>query len=153
MTTMQEAIRLALADDVAFAALASGGVFDGETVGRRGMTRKLLTTDDVVRMQPGVYLTWVTNDPMGQAQQTIGAQNYFFDLYCYQDSGYLITGAMRKRAYEILNYTPVEFDDPADEIMRDIVWAGDVTGQRDDDMGGAAMERSSYQVIVSPKSI
>lgn len=153
MTTIQEAIRLALADDPAFVALASGGVFDGETVGRRGMTRALLTTDDVVKIKPGVYLTWVTNDPMGQAQKTIGAINLFFDLYCYQDSGYLITSAMRKRAYEILNYTPVEFDVPADEIMRDIIWAGDVIGQHDDDMGGAAMERSSYQVVISPKSI
>lgn len=150
MTTMKEAVRLVLVNDATFAALASGGIFDANTVGRNGMTRKKLTVSGQVAMSPGVYITWPTDVPLGQAQKTIGAHNIFFDLYCYQDEGYDITEAMRKRALVLFNYTPVTFDEPTDEIMRDIIWAGDVSEQRDDTMGGAAMERSSYQVLATP---
>lgn len=149
MTTMFEAIRELLEDDVTFAALAVGGIYDGDTVGHNGMTRKLLAIDDIANMNPGVYITWVTDSPLGQAQKSIGADSIFFDLYCYQKTGYDITRAMRKRAKQLLNYTPVAFDEPADEIMRDIIWAGDVTGQRDSEMA-ANMERSSYQVLTTP---
>ena len=152
MTTMQEAVKNVLINDSAFAALASGGIFDYNNVGRDGMTRKELTTPNQNAMNPGVYISWATDGPLGQAQKSIGAHSIFFDMYCYQDAGYDVTTAMRKRALALLNYQPVVFDDPATEIMRDMIWAGgDVTGQRDDDsMDGAAMERSSYQVLITP---
>ena len=149
MTTMYEAVKAVLVDDVDFAALATGGIHDGDSVGRRGMTHKLLMVDDQVAINPGVYITWVTDSPLGQAQKTIGADDLFFDLYCYQDIGYDVTRAMRKLAKQLFNYTPVAFDEPTDEIIRDIIWAGDVTGQRDDDME-ANMERSSYRVLITP---
>ena len=150
MTTMKEAVREVLENDATFAALATGGIFDANNVGRNGMTRKKLTVSGQVAMSPGVYITWPTDAPLGQAQKTIGAHNIFFDLYCYQDEGYDITEAMRERALTLFNYTPVTFDTPSDKIMRDIIWAGDVSEQRDDTMGGAAMERSSYQVLTTP---
>ncbi len=150
MTTMKETVRLVLADDTTFAALAVGGIYDANNVGRNGMTRKKLTVSGQVEMSPGCYITWSDENPLGQAQKSIGAHQLFFELYCYQDEGYDITEAMRKRAEKLFNYTPVTFDTPTDEIMRDIIWAGDVTEQRDDTMGGAAMERSSYQVLTTP---
>lgn len=149
MTTMFEAILATLENDVTFAALATGGIYDGDNVGHNGMTRKLLAIDDSPLINPGVYITWVTDSPLGQAQKSIGADSIFFDLYCYQDAGYDVTRAMRKRAKQLFNYTPIAFDERADEIMRDIIWAGDVTGQRDSDMA-ANMERSSYQVLTTP---
>ena len=82
-------------------------------------------------------------------ERLTGQEFSLFDLYCYQDIGYDVTRAMRKLAKQLFNYTPVAFDEPTDEIIRDIIWAGDVTGQRDDDME-ANMERSSYRVLITP---
>lgn len=150
MATMKEAVRAVLTGDATLMALATGGVHDHDTVGRRGLTRETLMTAGVVAIKPAIYINWTTEAPFGVRQATLQAERLFFEVYFYQDSGYATIVSMRKRVKALLNYQPTQYNSPANEWMHDIRWAGDLLEMKDEELGGVSMERTRYEVLVTP---
>lgn len=146
MTTIREAIVEVLDDDATLAALATGGIYQVSTVGREGLTRKMLLGSGVA-INPAVYVVWSTDVPYQQDNRLLRGQNLFFYVYFYQDTGYDVCKQMRERVKALLEYQPVQYDDPADEHMHDLFWRGDMVGEIDESLGDASMERSRYQAL------
>ena len=147
---MMEAVRAVLTGDDTLMALATGGVHDGDTLGRRGLTREDLAVDGQVQINPGIKITWTTENPFGVRQETLQAERLFFAVYFYQHSGYATIGSMRRRVRALLEYEPVQYDDPANKWMHDILWRGDLLEMKDDELGGVSMENTRYEVLVTP---
>jgi hypothetical protein len=148
MTTLYAAVRTALSGDGALAALATGGVHDHVTVGRKGLTRETLMTSGQVAIRPGVYLNWTTDNPWGDHDATLKAARAFVEVFFYEDAGYATIKAMRERVKALLRYNPVTYDEPGGEFCHDILWRGDLTGMFDDALD-VCMERSRYEVILT----
>lgn len=141
MTTLKAALKSKLTGDTALMALAVGGVFDAESVGREGLTLDDLTSGTPL-VKAAVFLRWSTAGPI--SARAIQAREVFVEIYVYQHSGYDTCRKMRDRLFALLDGARVAYDDPAGEWLFELRWAGDVTEQRDDSLGGASMERSRY---------
>jgi len=150
MATMQATLKAVLTGDATLMALATGGVYDGDSVGRRGLTRETLATAGQVAIDPAIYINWVTDTPYGVRQEVLQARRVFAEIYFYQDTGYATVRAMRQRVRELLEYEPVQYDDPASERMRDIFWRGDIVERKDESLSDVSMEQSQYEILITP---
>lgn len=147
MTTIREAVLAVLTDDSTLAGLATGGIHDSDSAGRDGMRRELLMVSGTPGIRPGVFVRWGTDTPFGVAQRSLGAQRLMAEVFFYQDDGYDKIISMRERVKTLLEYAPVQFDEPGGYWMADIFWRGDVLAMVDDEMGGACFERSRYEIL------
>lgn len=141
MTTLHEAVLDLFENDATFAALATGGVFDVDTLGRQELELGDITSGTPI-VQPALLIRWTTDAPWGP--DSLNGHRPFVELYFYQDTGYTTTEAMRQRAYELLDRQRVTFNEPASDYVFEFRWAGDVIQQQDDSLGGASMERSRF---------
>lgn len=139
-TTLRQALRAKFTGDAAFMTLASGGVHDGDSLGRRELTLDDLTAGTPV-VKPALLIRWTTETSM---ISIIGARELAVELYFYQHSGYDTIRQMRERAYALLDRNNVVFDTPSSDWLYEWRWAGDVLEQQDDTLGGASMERSRF---------
>lgn len=145
MSSLHQAIYDRLSSDSTLASLATGGVHDAESVGRRGLTRAALAGSSTVPIEPALYLHWPTAVPMGGGEVGLQVERVFLEVYAYQDRGYTATGAMRERVMALLHRQQVTLDDGWCFL---ILWRGDVCQQHDEALGGVSMERSRYEVQV-----
>jgi len=143
VTTLRAAVLARLAGDATLAALATGGIYDAEALGRPGLELADVTAGTPV-VQPCVFVRWTTEDPFGAA--AINAVRTFAEIYVYQDTGYATCQALRERVWALLHQQRVAIDEPAGWRCAAIIWAGDVTESVDESLGGASMERSRYEV-------
>lgn len=146
MTTRLGAVVAVLNGDSALMALATGGVFSSETVGERGMTRDLIAVADQVAVRPAVYVNASTTVPFGTAQRKLGAERSWIEIFFYASERTVIW-QMRERVRMLLEYQPVQFDEPAGYWTADIFWQGDVLDMVDEAMGHVMFDRSRYQIL------
>lgn len=145
MSHLHQAIYTLLHDDSTLGSLATGGVHDAESVGRRGLTRAALAGSNSVPIQPALYLHWPNAVPFGGGEVGVQAERVYLEVYAYQDTGYAATQAMRARVMALLHRQRVTLEEGWCFI---ILWRGDVTQQRDEGLGGVSMERSRYEMQV-----
>ena len=143
MTTLQEATLALFTGDAAMVALATGGIYDAETLGRTELTLDDIRVSGSPTINPALFVRWSTEAPFSAV--ILKARSVFVELYCYQDGGYDITRQMRNRAYELMHQQNVIFDEPSSDYLYAYVWAGDLTGKDDDSLQGASMERSRFE--------
>lgn len=146
MTTIREAIRARLTSDATLAALATGGIDDDDSLNNQHG----LTVDDVTNLtpiiQPSVFIEWVSTDPFGVNDKTLHAERSFFLVYFWQDTGYNTIAAMKDRVKRLLHQQRVTYDTPSNEYCYAMIWVGDVCNQKDQEMGGASLEWSRFEV-------
>lgn len=148
MTHYREAVRAKLAGDAPLAALATNGVWDFDRIvsqgfGTNGITLDVLTNNAVL-IQPTVYLNWTSETPIYPVKAR--AWRAMVEVYLYDWDGYVTIRQMRQRVYELLHEKRVSFNEPANYFCRQIVSVGDVTYQKDAELGGACFERSRYEM-------
>jgi hypothetical protein len=141
-TTLRAALRALLAADTALAALATNGVKDLDTLGRAGLELADLN-GGTAAIKPTVFIRWSTAAPYSDS--VLNARSLFVELYFYADQGYTTIESMRARVFALLHQKRVSFDSPTNEHLCAFRWAGDVLQQVDDQLGGAAFERSRYE--------
>lgn len=144
MTTLREATKAKFTGDVTFMALATNGVKDPDALGRDELTPDDLTGATPV-VQPTLFIRWAGEVPI--SSRIFRARRVFCELYFYSDgaSGYETVRKMRERAFSLLDGQRVSINDPYNEYVFEFRWAGDVTQQKDDELGGANFERSRYE--------
>lgn len=149
MTTIREAVRTLLTSDVTLAALATGGIYDDDALdNRNGLTPAALQASGSPIVRPGIYIGWTTSDPFGVNDATLHAERAFFEVYFYQHEGYDQITAMRDRVKRLLHQQRVSFDTPTNQYCHAMLWAGDVLNMKDEEMAGASMERSRFEVHI-----
>jgi hypothetical protein len=152
MTTIREAVRAVLTADTALMALATGNVHDDDSLNNQhGLTPAALQVGDDPTIRPGIYIRWTTSDPFGVNDATLHAERGFFEVYFYQNTGYATITAMRDRVKRLLHQQRVDYDEPANQYCYAIIWAGDVLNMKDEEMAGASMERTRYEVHLRRK--
>ncbi len=149
MTTIRAAVRARLTGDATLVALATGGIHDEDSLNNEnGLTPEALQTTNSPIIRPGIYIGWTTSDPFGVNDATLHAERAFLEVYYYQQVGYATITAMRDRVKVLLHQQRVTFDEPANQYCNAMIWAGDVLNQKDEEMAGASMERSRYEVHI-----
>jgi hypothetical protein len=145
MTTLREAVKNVLKTDATLLALATGGIYDAEDVGRKGLTIETIRGSGVA-INPAIFLRWTTENRLNP--DVLRVQQAFVQIYFYQDVGFDICRQMRQRVLTLLHQQSVAFDEPSGWYCFALVWVGDVLEQYDDQLGGAHYERSRYQVDI-----
>lgn len=153
MTHYREAVRLLLANDATLTALATNGVWDFDRVmsqgfGTDGITQNVLMGSTGMVILPTVYLNWTSETPIYPIKAR--AKRAMFEVYFYDWDGYATIRQMRQRVYDLLHEQRVSFDEPANYYCRQIVAAGDVTNQKDAELGGACFERTRFEARLIP---
>lgn len=149
MTTIREAVRAVLTGDATLVALATGGIHDDDSLdNRNGLTPQALQAAGSPLIRPGIYIGWTTSDPFGVHDATLHAERGFLEVYFYQHEGYDVITTMRDRVKRLLHQQRVNFDTPANQYNHAILWAGDVLNMKDEEMAGASMERSRFEVHI-----
>lgn len=143
MTTLQEATLALFTGDPAMVALATGGIYDSDTLGRDNLELDDIRSPGTPTVDPALFIRWSTEAPFSAV--VLEARSIFVELYFYQDSGYTITRQMRDRAYRLMQQQTVIFDDPASDYLYAWVWSGDLTNKDDETLEGASMERSRFE--------
>lgn len=146
MTTLRAAVKALLQADTTLTTLATGGIYDGEDVGRQGLTIDMIREEGEVAISPAIFLRWTTENRLDP--DCLHVQQAFLQIYFYQDYGFDICRQMRQRAFTLLHQQTVPFDEPSGWFIFAMVWVGDVLEQYDDQLGGAHFERSRYQVDI-----
>lgn len=130
--------------DATLLALATGGIWDWDETGRKGINRSnTLTTAAFVNgmIQPCLLLKLRTDLPFGEigddAEQVTGARA-MLEVWGYQDSGYASIRGMLDRVYSLWQGKRL-----GGYVCR---WAGDFQLPRDIEMD-ACVERAEYAVI------
>jgi len=141
MTTKTAAITALLAADATLKALATGGVFDLNALDRQGLELEDITAGAPL-VQPAIAVRLSGETPYSGL--AVSAAQITVELYFYQHAGYATCEAMRARCYALLHRQRVASTEPAGEWLFQLQWAGDITGQNDESLGGASMERSRY---------
>jgi hypothetical protein len=148
MATMKEALMAVLTGDATLGGLTTK-ILNSDDFGRKGLQRSDIVDGGGVAIAPALYVKWSTETPFGTAQRILRAERRFFEVWGYEDDGYGIIRQMLERVKVLLEYQPVQFDEPAGVHMSDIFWAGDVLGEIDESLGNACMERSRYQALLT----
>lgn len=141
MTTKTGAICELFTDDTTLKTLATGGVFDLNALDRQGLELADLTNGTPL-VQPAIAVKVSSEVPYSGL--AVGAAQVTVDLYFYEHAGYATCEKMRARCYALLHQKRVASTEPAGEWLFQLQWAGDITGQNDESLGGASMERSRY---------
>jgi hypothetical protein len=145
VTTLAQAVKSELSSDGTLSGLATY-FFDSYTVGEDGLTRDMITVPGTPNIAPTVYIKWSTKAPFDM--EVLRANEQYFEVYCYQQKGYSSIELMRQRVFELLHLERVDFDTPAGDICRQIEWAGDILGMRDEGLK-ASMERSRFRAVIT----
>lgn len=141
MAEVPEVIKAAIEGELV---TATGGVHDNYSVGRDGLTRKVIADNNVAPIKPAVYLNWSNGVPFGVVQRKLKAERLFVDVYFYQDDGYDVIRTMRGAVRALLEYARFDVDEG---WIADIFWRGDITGMFDDELR-CCMERTSYEILL-----
>lgn len=137
------AAKTILEADATLLATATGGVWDYDETGRKGLSRTLTPTafDANGIVKPCVLLKLRDAVPDGMlvddGSQTQSLREVL-EVWCYQDSGYGAIETMQARVYTLLQAVQLTG-------TFGCWWAGDVRGLRDTDLD-ASVSRSDYLV-------
>lgn len=149
MTTLKAATKAYLQADATLSALATGGIFDTQDVGRRGLTLDNLRTGASVAISPAIFLRWTTSTRV--PYEPLKAREEFVHIFFYQDVGHDVCEQMRNRVYELLNQKTgqnVPFDEPPNQYVNAFIWTDDLREKWDEGMNDTPFERSRYQVDI-----
>jgi len=141
--TSLSAAKAILEADTTLLTTATGGVWDYDEAGRKGLSRTVTpgAFDSNGIIKPCLLLKLRDAVPDGaiadDATQTVSLREVL-EVWFYQDTGYDKIATMRERVYSKLQ--AVQLTD-----TYGCWWAGDVRGARDTDLD-AATERSDYTV-------
>lgn len=143
------AIKTILEADATLLATATGGVWDFDETGQKGLSRTLTPAafDAAGVIKPCILIRQRSETPAGgladDAAQYVSTSQVV-ELWIYQDRGYATIETMRQRCFVLLHGRQVT----GAFVVR---WAGDVRSGRDIDID-AFVERSDYQVIARRSS-
>lgn len=143
MAELQAATLSALVADATLSALATGGVYDAQTLGRKELEISDLQVGTNPMIQPAVFIRWTTETPM--PPDVIEVYDAYCEIFFYQHEGYDIIRQMRARVYELLHRNRVTIDGPGPAYHFGFNWAGSVLESEDESLAGASMERDRYQ--------
>lgn len=147
MTTFQQAVRAALVADVTLAALTSL-ILDDDNVGRDGLQRtQLLATQTSTSISPAIFIKWRSELPY--QLRVLKAEQYFFEIYFYQEQGYGTCEAMRRRVFALLHEQRIAFTEPTGNYCHLIYGRGHLTRLFDPAMEGVSMENSRYEAHIT----
>jgi hypothetical protein len=139
-------IKALLEADATLLAIATGGVYDYDEVGRLGLGRDVAPTAYGTNgiIKPCVVVKGRGPRPTGAVQDDVlqvSSTSEVVEIWLYQDEGYTTIKTMEDRIYTLLHGKQVS----GAFVCR---WAGTaLADQRDDTLGNVSVEREDYQVI------
>lgn len=137
-------IKTILEADATLTALATGGIYDMDEAGAKGINRTLTPSafdgNGIIKPSILIRLRSSTPDPALQddSNQYIAVREVV-EVYLFQDSGYSTIDGMRARVYALLHAKRLS------NTFR-VEWAGDVRTMRDNDLD-SSVERADYLSI------
>ena len=145
----QNAVKTILKADATLLAAATGGIWDFDETGHKGINRTVTPTafDAAGTIKPCILIRLRSETPAGglndDPAQYVSTRQ-IVELWLYQYGGYSTIETMRTRCYSLLHGQQL-----AGTFV--VTWAGDVRGQRDLELD-ASVERSDYQGIAKRSS-
>jgi hypothetical protein len=150
MATLRATLRATMVADSGaggVATLLTGGIFSSTQIDRDG-----INLEDVLdankRIKPFAIIRLRSAVPFGP--EVLPAESRFAEVYFYQHRDYTVIEQALNRTKHTLFHR--KFFYPVDDLgLVHVLWAGDVLDQVADEVGGAAMSRSRYQINVLRK--
>lgn len=149
MTSAATAIYTVLAADATLLAAATGGVWDYDAIGRKGLNRTItptaFTSAGIIKPCVLVKLRSRVVDPsLADDANQWSAARETVEVWLYQDTGYTTVETMRARVYALLHAKQIDG-------TFQVLWQQDIRQQRDPVLD-ATVERSDY-VAVTRRSV
>lgn len=149
MAALRDTLRTTLEGDSTLMAILTGGVWDASELDRQGLSlADVAKQADGVRIKPCALIRFRGANPTVQSDFIPGIEHRFFDVLGYADAGYAIVDSALRRIKVLFDLKYFTSDNEGLTYVR---WAGDLGEFVDDQLGGAAADRSRYQVILIRK--
>lgn len=135
----------------ALAALATGGIWSMDELGRDGLTlerAQAAAGSTEVGMPPAIVVRMSSEVQFGQADATIRGERWIFEVYYYEDSGYTTIRQMMKLVRDTLDRQRIQHD-PNTEWVHLILWRGNTPQFSEESLGGASAARSRYEAHIT----